>query len=226
MFRRAALLSAVALFACSSNDAPSPAQLVDDDAATTDAATSTKDAAGSIAIDDAGPDSPFMCDPPALPGSFYALSSPNLGQTRTVSMCEFRGQVVLVVNVASLCGYTPQYTPLEALYEKYVSQGFVVLGFPCNQFGMQEPGTDMDITTFCTTKYGITFPMFTKSDVNGPMENPIYTWLKAQPGGAGDITWNFNKFLLSRTGALIKRYDSAIAPDNPTLIADVEAALK
>lgn len=187
-----------------------------------------KDAGGIIVPDAAASDAakPFECLPAAAKGSFYELSSPNLGATRTVSMCEFRGQVTLVVNVASLCGYTPQYAPLEVLYQKYISQGFVVLGFPCNQFGAQDPGTDTEISTFCTKEYGITFPMFTKSNVNAPTENPIYTWLKAQPGGTGDITWNFNKFLLGRDGKLLKRYDSAVAPDAPALIADVEAALK
>jgi glutathione peroxidase len=189
-----------------------------------------KDAAGILGVD-AGADAseaaaPPECFPAAAKGSFYELSSPDLGATRTVSMCEYRGKVVLVVNVASQCGYTPQYAPLEVLYQKYLAQGFVVLGFPCNQFGAQEPGTDTDISTFCTKTYGINFPMFTKSNVNAPSENPIYTWLKAQPGGAGDITWNFNKFLLSRDGTLLKRYDSAVAPDAPALITDVEAALK
>jgi glutathione peroxidase len=170
-------------------------------------------------------DGGFVCDPPAAPGSFYALSARNLANTRDVSMCEFRGKVILVVNTASYCGYTPQYKGLEDDYEKYQAQGFVILGFPCNQFGMQEPGDASDISNFCTSMYGVTFPMFQKIDVNGPNAHPIYVWLKAQPGGAGDITWNFNKFLLGRDGKLIKRYDSAVDPANPTLIADIEAAL-
>ncbi len=192
-----------------------------------DSGVPQKDAGVLVQPDSGGADAakPFECNPAAPKGSLYELSSQNLGHTRNVSMCEFRGQVMLIVNVASACGYTPQYTPLEDLYLKYKAQGFSVLGFPCNQFGAQESGTDAEISTFCTTKYNITFPMFTKSNVNAPTENPIYTWLKAQPGGIGDITWNFNKFLIGRDGKLIKRYDSAVAPDAPALIADVEAAL-
>jgi len=222
--RPAALLLPLLLACSSEGSAPLPD-------VSADAGTPPGKDAGSILGVDAGSDAadaakPFECLPAAAKGSFYELSSPDLGATRTVSMCEYRGKVALVVNVASQCGYTPQYAPLEVLYQKYIDQGFVVLGFPCNQFGGQEPGTDTDISTFCTKEYGITFPMFTKSNVNAPTENPIYTWLKAQPGGAGDITWNFNKFLLSRDGTLLKRYDSAVAPDAPALIADVEAALK
>ena len=192
-----------------------------------DSGVPQKDAGVLVQPDSGGADAakPFECNPAAPKGSLYELSSQNLGHTRNVSMCEFRGQVMLIVNVASACGYTPQYTPLEDLYLKYKAKGFSVLGFPCNQFGAQESGTDAEISTFCTTKYNITFPMFTKSNVNAPTENPIYTWLKAQPGGTGDITWNFNKFLIGRDGKLIKRYDSAVAPDAPALIADVEAAL-
>ncbi len=204
---------------------------------TTDTTPGTNDDAGSVPKKDAGgltsPDTgtgsdaaaPFVCNPAAPKGSIYELSYENLGATRNVSLCEFRGQVMLIVNVASACGYTPQYAPLEVLYNKYYAKKFAVLGFPCNQFGAQEQGTDEEISTFCTTKYNITFPMFTKSNVNAPNENPIYTWLKNQPGGAGDITWNFNKFLIGRDGKLIKRYDSAVAPDDPGLVADIEAAL-
>lgn len=224
MTLRAAVLMLPLVAACSSA-APTP--LVPE--GTSDAGAPPGKDAGKLLVDDAAASDaakPFECLPAAAKGSFYELSSPNLGATRTVSMCEFRGQVALVVNVASLCSYTPQYAPLEVLYQKYVAKGFVVLGFPCNQFGAQDPGTDAEISTFCTKEYGITFPMFTKSNVNAPTENPIYGWLKAQPGGAGDITWNFNKFLLGRDGKLLKRYDSAVAPDAPALLADVEAALK
>lgn len=217
------IVGCAVMMACTTSDGP---RGISDPPDTSVIAPPKKDAADLVSFDSSVADSSFVCDPPASPNGFYALSSKDLGQTRDVSMCEFRGDVVLVVNVASQCGYTPQYKPLEALYQKYIAQKFVVLGFPCNQFGGQEPGTDKDISTFCTTEYGITFPMFTKSNVNAPTENPIYTWLKAQPGGAGDITWNFNKFLLSRSGALIKRYDSPVAPDDPGLIADIEAALK
>jgi glutathione peroxidase len=167
----------------------------------------------------------FTCDPPPNAGEIYNFSAENLAGTRMVSMCEYRGKVMLIVNVASQCGYTPQYTGLQADYDKYAMKGFVILGFPCNQFGMQEPGTSEQISTFCTQMYGITFPMFAKIDVNGASADPIYNWLKAQPGGAGDITWNFNKFLIGRDGKLIKRYDSPVTPEDPGLIADIEAAL-
>ncbi len=165
------------------------------------------------------------CDPPAKQNELYALSAMNLAGTKMVSMCDYRGKVMLIVNVASQCGYTPQYAGLQADYDKYEKQGFVILGFPCNQFGAQEPGTGEAISTFCTTMYGITFPMFSKIDVNGAKTDPIYTWLKAQPGGAGDITWNFNKFLVGRDGKLVKRYDSPVTPQDTGLIADIEAAL-
>ena len=211
----------IVVVACQAAE-PAPAPLDSNDSG-----VPQKDASGLVKTDDASGDAlkPFECVPAAAKGSIYELSFPNLGATRTVSLCEFRGSVMLIVNVASACGYTPQYAPLETLYQKYKDQKFAVLGFPCNQFGAQESGTDTEISTFCTTKYNINFPMFTKSNVNPPDENPIYTWLKAQPGGTGAITWNFNKFLVGRDGKLIKRYDSPVAPDDPGLIADVEAAL-
>jgi glutathione peroxidase len=140
-------------------------------------------------------------------------------------MCEYRGKVILVVNTASQCGFTPQYAGLETDFENYDPKGFVILGFPCNQFGMQEPGDAGNISDFCTQMYGITFPMFQKIDVNGMNADPLYVWLKAQPGGTGDITWNFNKFLLGRDGKLIKRYDSTVTPEDPGLNADIQAAL-
>ena len=185
--------------------------------------------AGEPPITDANAGDGGACDPPAAAGSFFELSSPDLGQSRVVSMCEFRGKVVLVVNTASLCGYTPEYTPLETVYEKYVAQGFVILGFPCDQFGGQEPGDDEEISHVLHQKYGITFPMFTKSDVNPPDENPIYTWLKSHAAASldagGDITWNFNKFLVSRTGDVVARYDSPVEPDSAQVTGDIEAQL-
>ncbi len=216
---RKRILAAAAVVACSTA-APSVSD---------DAGTPTKKDASLPPVPDAGPTDGGACDPAAAPGSFFALSSPDLGQTRTVSMCEFRGDVILVVNTASYCGYTPEYTPLEAIYDKYKAQGFTILGFPCNQFGGQEPGEDTDISTFCTQKYGITFPMFTKSDVNPPDENPIYTWLKTQAAAkldaGGDITWNFNKFLLSRAGDVVARYDSPVEPDSVEVTTAIEAEL-
>jgi glutathione peroxidase len=167
----------------------------------------------------------FVCTPGAKPGELYELSADSIEQSDPISMCEYRGKVIIVVNVASKCGYTPEYGPLQALYAKYKDQGFVVLGFPCNQFGAQEPGSDADITAFCTMQYGITFPLFTKIEVNGANESPIYTWLKAQPGGAGDIPWNFTKFLIGRDGKLIHRIPTETYPDNPAVVAEIEAAL-
>ncbi len=191
--------------------------------------TYKKDASLPITDADIVGDGAFTCSPAAAPGSFFALDSWDLGQTRDVSMCEFRGDVILVVNTASYCGYTPEYAPLEAIFEKYMMKGFVILGFPCNQFGGQEPGEDSQISTFCTQTYGIKFPMFTKSNVNPPDENPIYTWLKANAAqnldAGGDITWNFNKFLLSRGGQVVARYDSPVAPDSPEVTSAIEAEL-
>ena len=184
----------------------------------------TKDAAASGSNPGTGA-LPTSCVVPGEPGSFYALSSENLAGSETVPMCDFRGDVILVVNTASFCGNTPQYAPLEAMYEKYAPQGFTILGFPCNQFGGQEPGDAAQISTFCTTEYHITFPMFTKSNVNPPDENPIYTWLKAQPGGAGDVDWNFAKFLVGRDGKFIKRWVASTQPTDPDVVSNVEAAL-
>ncbi|MBV7485994.1 glutathione peroxidase [Bordetella sp. BOR01] len=132
----------------------------------------------------------------------------------------YRGQVLLVVNVASQCGFTPQYAGLEALYRDYRAAGLTVLGFPCNQFGHQEPGDEAAIREFCTTQYGVTFPVYAKIEVNGPGAHPLYRWLKGEkPGvlGTEAIKWNFTKFLVGRDGQVIKRY----APtDKPTALKD------
>jgi glutathione peroxidase len=142
------------------------------------------------------------------------------------SMRDYLGAVLLVVNVASRCGYTPQYAGLEALYRKYKGRGFAVLGFPCNQFGGQEPGGPEQIADFCQRTYDVTFPMFAKVDVNGPQAHPLFTWLKAsQPGvlGTEAIKWNFTKFLVNQAGDVVKRYGSSTAPDE--IDADVAAAV-
>ena len=134
------------------------------------------------------------------------------GTTRTLA--EYRGKVLLVVNVASRCGFTPQYAGLEALYREYKDRGLVVLGFPCNQFLSQEPGTEADIRQFCSTKYDVTFPVFAKVDVNGPNAHPLYRHLKAARRGflwTRSVKWNFAKFLVSRTGEVVGRY-SALTP--------------
>ncbi len=126
---------------------------------------------------------------------------------KDVSMADYKGKVLLIVNTATRCGFTPQYKDLEPLYQKYHNQGFEILDFPCNQFGQQAPGTIEEIHQFCTTNYDIHFPQFDKIDVNGEKAHPLYTWLKVQAGG-GDIKWNFTKFLIGRDGKVIKRYES------------------
>lgn len=142
------------------------------------------------------------------------------------SLNAYAGKVLLIVNVASKCGYTPQYKGLQALYEKYKDQGLVVLGFPCNQFGHQEPGSDEQIKQFCSQTYNVTFPMFDKIDVNGANRHPLYVALAGKDSPyPGNITWNFNKFLIGRDGKILKRFDSRITPQSPELTQAVEAAL-
>ena len=143
-----------------------------------------------------------------------------------VSLAAYRGSVLLIVNVASKCGFTPQYTGLEALYKKYKDQGLVVLGFPCNQFGGQEPGVESEILSFCDLQFGVTFPLFAKIDVNGPNAHPLYGFLKtAKPGilGTEGIKWNFTKFLIDRKGEPIHRYAPTDKPD--AIDPDVQSAL-
>jgi glutathione peroxidase len=148
----------------------------------------------------------------------------------TYTMDRYRGHALLIVNVASACGYTPQYTGLEALYRKYKDAGFTVLGFPCDQFGRQEPGTEEEIQQFCSLTYDVTFPLFSKVDVNGANAHPLFQFLKsAKKGilGSEAIKWNFSKFLVSPTGEVLKRYGSndkpeAIEADLKTLVATPE----
>ncbi len=128
---------------------------------------------------------------------------------------EFEGRALLVVNVASKCGFTPQYAGLEALWRRYGERGFAVLGFPCNQFGAQEPGDEAEIKGFCTARYDVTFPMFAKIDVNGPGAHPLFAWLASQQLGVLNtraLKWNFTKFLVDRNGRPVKRYAPSIAP--------------
>lgn len=142
-----------------------------------------------------------------------------------ISLSNYTGQVVLVVNTASKCGFTPQYTGLEELYQRYASQGLVVLGFPCDQFGHQEPGDDSSIDDFCQLNFGVTFPMFSKVEVNGSEAHPLYRWLRREKSGVlGDtVKWNFTKFLVGRDGTVIRRYAPATTPDK--IAVDIEAAL-
>ncbi len=141
---------------------------------------------------------------------------------RVVSLNEFNGRVLLIVNTASRCGFTPQYAGLEDLYRTFKSRGFEVLGFPSNQFGAQEPGTEEQISEFCERNYRVSFPMFAKIDVNGPSAHPLYQFLRrSKPGifgliGAGSIKWNFTKFLVDRSGRVVGRYGSATKPESLT----------
>ncbi len=140
-------------------------------------------------------------------------------------LSDYKGEVLLIVNVASKCGYTPQYAGLEALYRKYKDQGLRVLGFPCNQFGAQEPGSMEEILTFCSTRYDVTFEIFDKIEVNGPNRSPLYAALtKTEP--AGDISWNFEKFVVSKDGTVVGRFKSKVAPDSPELVAAIERELR
>jgi len=160
-----------------------------------------------------------------MPNSFYELTIPASTQ-EDYSLAKHKGQVVLVVNVASKCGFTPQYKGLEELYQKFKDQGFVILGFPCNQFGAQEPGTDADIQQFCTLSYNVSFPILSKINVNGDKASPIFKFLKEKsPGllGAEAIKWNFTKFLVGKNGDVIKRYAPNTEPAD--LVKDIEKAL-
>ena len=144
------------------------------------------------------------------------------------SLGDFSGKTVLVVNVASQCGLTPQYEQLEKVHETYADRGFAVVGIPCNQFGAQEPGSAEEITTFCSTNYGVTFPMFEKIEVNGEDRHAIYQELTAVPdaeGNDGDIQWNFEKFLISPSGDAVARFRPMVLPDAPEVIEAIEANL-
>ena len=143
-----------------------------------------------------------------------------------VDLSSYKGKVVLIVNVASKCGYTKQYAGLQKLYDSYKDKGLVVLGFPANEFGGQEPGSDADIATFCSTKYGVTFDMFSKIVVKGPGKAPLYKSLTETATPAGEVKWNFEKFLIGRDGAILGRFDSGVAPEDAKLKDAIEAALK
>ena len=159
--------------------------------------------------------------------SIYDFTLPSIDGKPT-ALSSFKGKVILMVNVASKCGYTPQYTALEALYEKYKDRGFVVLGFPANNFGGQEPGTNEEIKTFCSTKYDVTFPLYAKVSVKGDDTTPLYQYLtkEANPSVAGDIKWNFTKFLVDRNGQVVQRFEPAVKPDAPEVVAAIEGLLK
>ena len=146
---------------------------------------------------------------------------------KTSSLNDYKGKVLLIVNTASACGYTPQYKGLQELYEKYAEKGLVVLGFPSNDFGGQEPGSNQEIKKFCSTKYSVKFPMFSKAPVSGTDIQPLFTWLtkEADAAKAGPVRWNFEKFLVTRDGRLKKRFSSGTRPDSQDLVSALEAEL-
>jgi glutathione peroxidase len=147
---------------------------------------------------------------------------------KDASLGDLAGNTLLVVNVASQCGLTPQYAGLQRLYDQYSKRGFAVVGFPCNQFGAQEPGSPEEIGEFCTANYGVTFPMFEKIEVNGPGRHPLYAELTEVPdesGEAGDIQWNFEKFLIGPDGSVIARFRPLTEPEDPAIVAAIEANL-
>ncbi len=163
----------------------------------------------------------------ALAASIYDFTLPSI-DGKPLPLANFKGKVLLVVNVASRCGYTPQYSALESLYEKYRDQGFVIVGFPANNFGAQEPGTNEEIKTFCTRKYNVTFPMYAKVSVKGDDQTPLYRYLTGQTGPslAGDIKWNFTKFLVDRQGNVVQRFEPAVTPDSSEVVSAIEKQLK
>jgi glutathione peroxidase len=159
--------------------------------------------------------------------SIYDLSARTI-DGREQSLAAYRGKTLLVVNVASKCGFTPQYEQLQALYEKYGPKGFAVLGFPCNQFKAQEPGTAKEIQEFCRINYGVKFPLFAKIEVNGDGACPLYkhlTSLDTKPKGPGKIDWNFEKFIIGRNGKVVARFAAKMKPDAPEVIKVIEAEL-
>lgn len=161
---------------------------------------------------------------PHVASSIYSLSAKTItGQEQKLSA--YQGQVALIVNVASLCGFTEQYRGLQQLYLKYKDRGFVILGFPSNDFGEQEPGSDTEIKNFCTGRFGVTFPLFSKTHIIGAEKNPIYEYLTLH-SKSREVEWNFEKFLIGRDGTLLKRFLSKVEPDSKELVTAIEAALK
>src|SRR6202795_258030 len=161
-----------------------------------------------------------------MAGSLFATSgiytfTLNSIDGKPAPLADYKGKVVLVVNVASQCGFTPQYSALEATYEKYKDKGFVILGFPANNFGAQEPGTNEEIKTFCTRKYSVTFPMYAKISVKGDDQAPLYSYLTKETGSgiAGEIKWNFTKFLVDRNGNVVQRFEPAVTPDSKDVVS-------
>ena len=161
-------------------------------------------------------------------GSIYEISASDI-DGKNVNLGKYKGKVLLFVNTASKCGYTPQYKGLQAIYDKYKECGFVVLGFPSNDFGGQEPGTEKEIKEFCTFRYKVTFPMFAKINVKGDDKHPLYKYLTSKETNlkfSGEVTWNFNKFLVSRKGKIIDRFSSRETPESKKVINSIEKALE
>jgi glutathione peroxidase len=159
--------------------------------------------------------------------SIYELELPRLNG-KPESLSAYDGKVVLAVNVASKCGFTPQYAGLQALQDRYADRGLVVLGFPCNQFFSQEPGSAEQIQEFCSINYGVTFPLFAKLDVKGPAQHPLYAILSEvadDSGKAGNVKWNFEKFLIGRDGRVLRRFRSKVVPEDPSLVGAIESLL-
>jgi len=163
----------------------------------------------------------------AAASDIYGFTLPSI-DGNPMPLVNFKGKVLLLVNVASRCGFTPQYTALEAIYEKYKERGFVILGFPANNFGAQEPGTNQEIKTFCSRTYNVTFPMYAKVSVKGSDQTPLYGYLtkEADPSRSGDIKWNFTKFLVDREGRVVQRFEPAVTPDSPEMTSAIEKLLK
>jgi glutathione peroxidase len=160
--------------------------------------------------------------PPVLSFTMKSLGG------KDIDLSQYRGKVILMVNTASKCGFTPQYAALEKIHEKYSSQGLAILGFPSNDFGSQEPGTDQQISKFCTSHYGVKFDMFSKIDVKGPNQDPLYKFLTSEDTDKpfhGDVAWNFEKFLISRDGQIVNRFRSPVRPDSDEMVKAIEAEL-
>lgn len=169
----------------------------------------------------------LLAAPARAAEDFYRLNARSI-DGRDVALSAYRGQVALVVNTASKCGFTPQYKQLEALYEKYKDRGFVVLGFPSNDFHSQEPAANPEIKKFCELKYGVKFPLFEKAPVTGGATQPVFKFLKASEAGKadGEIGWNFTKFLIARDGRVAARFSTKIKPDDERVVAKIEELLK
>jgi glutathione peroxidase len=188
-------------------------------------------AIGALALVSAAYRYGFILNPsptePPKEKSMYEFTMKNIDGS-DVKLDAYKGKVAMIVNVASKCGLTPQYEGLEALYEKYKDKGFVILGFPANNFLGQEPGTEKEIKEFCTLKYNVTFPMFAKISVKGTDQHPFYTFLtnkQSNPGFDGDITWNFEKFLADKNGKIVARFSPKTVPSDPEIVKTIETEL-